>query len=1207
MDAAHDRDVELQRASGELIEEFRTKLPPLLWKRSGSEKRVVHRWAKAAKVEKLILLLDPFQEWPQLLDPHLNWILTHLTDAFLAYLLCHHGSYASTTRIKEPGLMHPLTRAICKIIYTLCKVRGPKVISRFFSNEPKYLEPMLSAFIEWDAIVSADIDESGMTGQGLPLNWEERYVMLLWLSHLLLAPFDLSSISSGDISIPYENLSVLPDLSPKTPRIALSILSISLNYLVLPGKEREGAILLLSRLALRRDMQELGILGFLVRWALGSLQPSNKSPTPSTYTCIGLLSFIAKLGILAQVEDIAPFVVPIFNQTLGLSNGRSETSVIVQSSASTRKLLTKILREMTTLSLTLEERPDLIQISSDEVSTILEDTIDYLLIAVGEKDTPVRFAASKALSMIALKLDPSLGADIIDAVICSLEEDVLYEKQAGTLVSRTKAESMPEGLVMRNINSVDAQKWHGLMLTLGHLLFRRSPPLDRLPQLLQCLVTGLTFEQRSSTGASIGVTVRDASCFGIWSLARKYSTKELESVKIDTTSVMDSNNKSILQTLAIELVSSACLDSSGNIRRGSSAALQELIGRHPDSIPEGISIVQVVDYHSVARRETAMTDVARAAAQLDNVYWSPLLEGLLRWRGISAPDPKSRRIAALSIGELSLQMSYSGIGTALDRIMHVLSTSSSNSVEARHGGFLALSTTIDAFIRYTTNKVSAPNDRDALMETSQKVHQLWAIFDSPLKPSVESLTLLSFRPDLTAEACSRLISSLARSCVILGGNSTSTALQPSSDLLEKAVGVLMLCVQRSDDEPVGASAQAAVDLFALLSPEKKFAIAQEWFHNIHSNWKKTTGRGQIAALGAVYRHFPIGGGERKYIFDELVRCTGPGETAIIKRVSAVNCILTGVLPHVDSTDEIENQLEILLNDYTTDNRGDIGSLIRTEAIDGVNAILESHLKTATKASNLHKLMTHIVRLAAEKLDKVRFRAWRCLQMFWESDLSLPLLQRKYNHFSEVSSAEYFSQLVTLLQVDWLRLPLLKGIITSLSAGADSLINSSRTALVQFMNDRNDETRCSLCGDIFASLLTILEENISDDRYAIPTVESFAFLLDNCFNPEMLKLDSENLRNLFRLVQKFHFKSTNIPRIEAALRVYYCLHSYDTMRKDVVSKMANMLLHPYPKIRVLASQCLFVQTKHDSMRTQDWVRPPKQLKPVVDNLRQVIVS
>ncbi|EGD90108.1 hypothetical protein H112_02581 [Trichophyton rubrum D6] len=1204
MDTAHDRDIELQRASGELIEEFRTKLPPLLWKHPNSGKRVVHRWARAVKVEKLILLLDPFQEWPQLLDPHLNWILTHLTDAFLSYLLGHNHSYGSVTKIKEPGMMYPLARAICKILYTLCKVRGPKVISRLFSNEPKYLEPMLSMFIAWDKIVSADINRSTRTGQGLALNWEERYVMLLWLSHLLLAPFDLTSISSENISIPYQNLSPFSGLSSKTPKLALAILSISLKYLVLPGKEREGAVLLLSRLALRKDMQQLGMLESLVEWALGHLKPGMETTPPSTFTCIGLLSFIAKLGTLAQVEDIAPFVRPIFSQALDLSRGSCDISATVQSSASTRKLLVKILREMNILSLTLEKRPDLLQISSHEVSIILEDTIDYFLLAVGDKDTPVRFAASKALSMIALKLEPDLGADILDAVISALDDNVLYEEESGKLISKEKARSMVDRLVVRSFKSVDAQKWHGLMLTLGYLLFRRSPPLDRLSQLFECLVSGLTFEQRSSTGASVGVTVRDASCFGIWSLSRKYSTRELDSVEISTT---ENNNKCLLRSLVIELVSSACLDPSGNIRRGSSAALQELIGRHPDSISEGISIVQAVDYHSVARREFAMTEVAIAATKLDNVYWSPLIGGLLRWRGIGAPDPKSRRAAALAIGELSLQMSYAGIGTVLDRILHVLSLTSSNSVEARHGGFLALSATVDAFLRYKSTKDGTPEDPSPVIELSRQIHRLWGIFSSQSGPSVESLTLQEYRPDLTAEACSRLISSLARSYTVFGSDASCFGLQIDNDFLETTVTILLLCVQRSDDETVAASFQAAVDMFAILSVERKSAIIQKWLNEVQSNRKKTTGRGQIAALGAVYRHSPSDGRERKLILDELVRCTRPEEPIIVKRISALRCILTGVLPYLDNTDELESHIGVLLDDYTTDNRGDVGSLIRTEAINGVHMILASRLENPTGHSNVHNLMKHVIRLAAEKLDKVRFKAWKCFEVYWKSDTSLPSLETRFDHFSEVSTTAYFSQLITLVQIEWLCLPLIKGLVTSLTAGADSLIISSRTAVVKFINSQDDNTRYRMQRDIFMSLLTVLEENITDDRYAIPTVESLAFLIENCFNPEILELDPESIRKLFHLVQKFHFKSANIPRIEAGLKAYYCLFNYELLRENIVLKMTKMLLHPYPKIRALTSEYLFIQTGNKSLKTENWMQPPKELKATVDNIVQAILS
>lgn len=64
MDAADDREVKLQRASGDLVAEFSTKLPLLLWKTrtlNGREIRVARRWAPAAKTERLVgLVWQPF-------------------------------------------------------------------------------------------------------------------------------------------------------------------------------------------------------------------------------------------------------------------------------------------------------------------------------------------------------------------------------------------------------------------------------------------------------------------------------------------------------------------------------------------------------------------------------------------------------------------------------------------------------------------------------------------------------------------------------------------------------------------------------------------------------------------------------------------------------------------------------------------------------------------------------------------------------------------------------------------------------------------------------------------------------------------------------------------------------------------------------------------------------------------------------------------
>lgn len=73
-----------------------------------------------------------------------------------------------------------------------------------------------------------------------------------------------------------------------------------------------------------------------------------------------------------------------------------------------------------------------------------------------------------------------------------------------------------------------------------------------------------------------------------------------------------------------------------------------------------------------------------------------------------------------------------------------------------------------------------------------------------------------------------------------------------------------------------------------------------------------------------------------------------------------------------------------LNDYTTDRRGDIGSLIRVEAIQAAGIILQKAADPASHSAMVQNLVGCLCRLASEKLDKVRLQAWLCLQSFWES-------------------------------------------------------------------------------------------------------------------------------------------------------------------------------------------------------------------------------
>lgn len=927
-------------------------------------------------------------------------------DAFLAYLVKHRGQYGSQpTKGSQNAAVYPIPRAICRLLYTFCKVRGVKVISRFLNNEPKYLDSMLRAFVEWDALDQTASVEDFAGPETQRMQWEERYVMLVWLSHLLLAPFDLASLSSDDIPVPYDNLQQLVEIPSQTPMVARSLLSLALHYINASGKEREAATALLARLVLRGDMQALGLLTGLTSWAFATINPIESAEVPSVYSCIGILSFIARLAGSGHVEDFAPLLKNVFDQTLKIVQGKSEVSATIQSSALARKTVVKILRNITVMALSLSEREDSC-ITEDQLSSILEEAIDHFLVALADKDTPVRFAASKALSVITLKLDPEMGAEIIEAVIGSLGENILFEKDDGALITPFEARNAGIQLLKRNLSAVDAQRWQGLMLTLSHLLFRRAPPTQQLPEILQSLVSGLDFEQRSSTGSSVGTGVRDAACFGIWALSRKYATTELQALQRQPIPALSGIAEvDVLQKLAVELVCSACVDPSGNIRRGASAALQELIGRHPNIITEGIPLVQVVDYHAVARRSRAMIDVAKATASLDPMYWSPLVEALMQWRGIGSPDAESRRQAARAIGVLSTQQKFKTIKSVLERLLRKLPRIPRSDVESRHGCFLSIAATVDA---YTHEWEVSPDIRDVseAKEVLSQVAKLWGIFESPSSPTDRDLTLQNSRPELTSEASACLISSLSRSTRSVGMS------PPSEALLDRVLHILSLCVSRSDDVSIECSSAALSTLFPLLSLAKQDETVQAWFSHLHFSSKLPSGRGHILALGAVYKQLEGRENLRGDIVTALLRCAGK-EELIEKRVAAVKCLSTSILPYtgtfalkshmvewilltnnIVAVDTIANSVLDFLNDYTTDRRGDIGSLIRVEAVQAVSILLKPNSHLPPSSPVVQSLLGCLCRLASEKLDKVRLQAWLCLQEYWESaSVDFPPMQR----------------------------------------------------------------------------------------------------------------------------------------------------------------------------------------------------------------------
>ena len=733
------------------------------------------------------------------------------------------------------------------------------------------------------------MEQNDQTLKNNHLTWEERYVMLLWLSHLMLTPFDLASVSSGDISA--ESAPPEIDLPAGLPSIALRVVAISAENLKSASKEREAAVALLARLALRPDMRQAGLLRALIDWAVSSLT-SEHQVYPSIYTHIGILSFIARTIAMADTAAIEPFLLPLFECIQKINVRESRLFQDIMSSALARKANIKIYRAIILVMLQLKPVYSSLATPS-QVNILLEEIIGYLLAALGDKDTPVRFSASKALSVITVKLQPEMASEIVQAVIDTLGENVIWEEREPGLASIYSDTSIyvSSGLMKRNLSAVNALQWQGLILSLSHLLFRRSPPPTQLPSILNALLLALSFEQRSSTGNSIGTNVRDAACFGIWSLTRRYTTKELLAVDTSTVHVTEGHQQrlSILQILANELVVAASIDPSGNIRRGASAALQEMIGRHPDTIDNGIALVQVVDYHAVALRSRAVKEVATGAAELSTLYWNALLDGLLGWRSITAPDADSRRLSAYAIGRFAVAHGFEGIDNCIGNVRRRLSKLENRDINGRHGLLLALVTILQEAKRYfEQNHIKSGS--------THSQSELWEVFHSDALFNDRNFTSSVLRPELIAEAACLLLSTLARGASDISHKLT----RPSSETLARCAHIVTLSLVREEEIVISCAAEAAESLFNILDNKAKEDLINSWVAKMTMEQSTRlrspgNGLGYIAALGTIFHMYqeivPI----RQAILNTLTTQAG-SQMDIDTRIAALRSLRVGVLP-----------------------------------------------------------------------------------------------------------------------------------------------------------------------------------------------------------------------------------------------------------------------------------------------------------------------
>lgn len=1131
-------------------------------------------------------------------------------------------------------------------------------------------------------------------------SWELRFIILLWLAHLLLTPFDLSTISSlapdAAADLPPQDIgafipspdSPFPEKLSALPQLCKTLLLLATKVLPSPSqRESDAAALLMVRLAIRRDMRALGLLEAVVEWCLRCWEEEEKKPTgeedidllsthESTINPLFLRTGALKVlaGLLTQsesgwVKQHIPKIWALVAATedkAGADWTAEEPSTGREwASAGVRKVATKIYRWIGGMLLL-----------SGGSSEVVEDVIGRLLHLLGDRDTNVRFAASKSLGVLTSKLPEEMASEVVDAVVGGFDEDVLYKTEdtepipsdgGGKSILAIFGDSQETNLNKKQLLVlVSPEKWHGLTLTLATFLRQRAikphkefravdgedggestTPLFKL--IVHRILTALTFDQRKTT-FSLGSNVRDAACYAAWALARSYYTKELLTIPLPEQYAAYPDPEhippNIIQLLATNLIATACLDPVGNIRRAASAALQELVGRHPNVVEEGIKIVQTVDYSAVSVRRRASTEVARDAAGLGRGgYWFGLARwGIVEgWRGVGSGDVEGRRIAANGLGALvGVRLANEQDAQHVERVRRLLgwlisraSKEAAKDVEVRHGVYFAIAEVfegLDSLIISTTGT----STKEAAVFTPLQQSLILDIFH-PLKG--RDFVHPPLRPELTAESCCRLVTALCKSRTTL----LTPPLPVSIHRLNLAI-VEATLEFRGEDAVLEQVIPASREVFRTLGSASE-GVVQGWCRRVTSEALTTTvtaatpaatpaggsgmgrKRGFVGGLGEVigvmlspeYSLSQHGGGDGllKEGINVLV-AAATRKNNVEMRVAGIKGIMRGVMAHRggDSTAWLPGVVSALckgLDDYSVDTRGDVGSWVRTESIEAVMEGWRSgvlgfglHIPNpggAGKEEEVVDVMTmlipRLVRLAVEKLDKLRSRAIFALKLILHDqpkeqehafaglekciDFSLP-----HEIYLDATTQSYFTSLLPILSYPGpkhtlLTHALLSGYVLSAGSGTDSLLRDAGGALWNYL-DRPKEVSADV------PLLRAADGfllGLKNDRILGATLETLGAGLESGVLGCMVSRGDWG-KGAFMAVQeavKLGKGKGGVGRVVAAVRVYRglgiaCIGESRSMEAHRVGalvrrKLVGMLAHPWPVVRREVAEGLFL--------------------------------
>lgn len=576
-------------------------------------------------VEDFRKLTDIYLQLPELLDPHLDVLISKLTSGLKCQL---------PSSIRYHGVF--------KLLYQIIKITGFKSIGKRFPHEIDKL-PML-------------VDMLSKENPEDKAHWESRFVITIWLSIVILAPFDLKKFDSQS----------------KEP-IAERLYSLLIRGLAFHDSCQQVTAFCLAKFFSRTDMLNSGkLLDEFISQALDEIanakvELANSSDDIKLIGYLRALAYMYKFCPRQEMKTRSPAIIEVLvkpeleridrvmihHLIIKLSQ-RAVLSLLPAGEATWKyKRASRIVGSLGKSQPEKEDQQATGGTVDDEIASAeqMEAVLSVLLLASQDSQTKVRWSAAKGIARAASRLSKERANDVIDMIL-----ERFFKPTSGEC------------------------SWHGGCLTLAEMSRHGLILEDKLAQVIKVVDKAIVFD-RIKGCTTVGAHVREAACYVCWAMARAYEDHVIAPH---------------VNELNVNLLCVILFDRELQCRRAASGTFQELIGRQGTFSEEKISILTALDYHNVGQRQLCYLDLATKVASFGREYSVPFVMHLLEMK-LAHWDIEIRRLASDCLSALMLHVDASYIRTSvLPKLMQM--TDSDTDLNQKHGAILGLAKVIRGLV-----------------------------------------------------------------------------------------------------------------------------------------------------------------------------------------------------------------------------------------------------------------------------------------------------------------------------------------------------------------------------------------------------------------------------------------------------------------------------------------------------------------------------